>query len=264
MFPFFRCSVAITVLSLLAYGKVWRWGGPHRQGTARRYQRTQLPFVRARHGVPPQSGRRHPRSRHRARLGLDAFKAGKEVDVLTASPFSNVQGPDKQFTALVEAALKHNPNMRIVVQVSWLGSDDAKNQTKPEPRPTGTPPPSSFFRRSTNRISRTCASRCRRINDKHGKQVIFLVPVAQATIALRERKSSPARRRGSRSRRSSFATRAAMRWRRCRRSPATAIMRSFIAARRSGCRITGRSSRPTIPPGRGSSIGSCRSWRGTL
>lgn len=119
---------------------------------------------------------------------LDAFKNGKEIDVLTASPFSgNVLGPDKQFTALVDQALMHNPNMRIVVQVSWLASDDPKNQTSPNVKTDWNAATVERLQLIHAPYLKNVREQVKALNDKHGKQVIFLVPVAQATIALREK-----------------------------------------------------------------------------
>ena len=118
---------------------------------------------------------------------LDAFKNGKEVDVLTASPFSNVLGPDKQFTELVDQALKHNPNMRIVVQVSWLASDDPKNQTKPDTKTDWNAATVERLRAIHAPYLENVREQVKALNDKYGKQAIFLAPVAQATIALREK-----------------------------------------------------------------------------
>jgi acetyl esterase/lipase len=118
---------------------------------------------------------------------LDAFKTGKEVDVVTASPFSNVLAPDKQFAELVDQALKHNPDIRIVVQVSWLGSDDPKNQTKADTKTDWNAATAERLRAIHAPYLDNVRAQVKALNDNYGKQAIFLAPVAQATIALREK-----------------------------------------------------------------------------
>jgi acetyl esterase len=187
MASFFRCIVAITVLSLLSCSLVRAGEGPIDKGlrvaTSGHSFHLFVPdlvfHLSQSAGIPD----------HVVVRGspFDAFKAGKEVDVLTASPFSNVQGPDKQFTALVEAALKHNPNIRIVVQVSWLGSDDPKNQTKADTKTDWNAATVDYLQKIHAPHIKNVREQVQALNDNYGKQAIFLVPVAQATIALREK-----------------------------------------------------------------------------
>jgi hypothetical protein len=118
---------------------------------------------------------------------LDAFKAGKEVDVLTTSPFGNVLGPDKKFNDLVEQALKHNPDIRILVQVSWLGSDDPRNQTRTGVKTDWNAATAERLREIHEPYIKNVRAQLEAINKEHGKRALFVVPVAQATIALRQK-----------------------------------------------------------------------------
>jgi hypothetical protein len=118
---------------------------------------------------------------------LDAFKAGKEVDVLTTSPFSNVLSFDKQFAALADQALQYNPKMRIIVQVSWLGSDDPKNQTKPNVKVDWDAATVQRLREIHAPYIKNVHEQLEALNKKYDRNAFFVAPAAQATIALRER-----------------------------------------------------------------------------
>jgi hypothetical protein len=117
----------------------------------------------------------------------DAFRQGKQVDVLTASPFSNVLGPDKKFNELVDLAFKHNPKMRIVVQVSWLGSDNPKNQTKEGVKVDWNAATVERLREIHEPYIKNVRAQLDELNKQHGRRACFAVPVAQASIALREK-----------------------------------------------------------------------------
>lgn len=115
---------------------------------------------------------------------VDAFSAGKRVDVLTTSPFSNPLAPDKRFNELVERALKHNPRMRILAQVSWLNFDAPRRPKAPVDRGAAT---GESLRAAHAPYLKNVRDQVEALNKQYGKRAIYLVPVAQATIALREK-----------------------------------------------------------------------------
>jgi hypothetical protein len=118
---------------------------------------------------------------------LEAFRTGKEVDVLTTSPFGPVPGPDKKFNELLDAALKQNPKMRITVQLSWLASDDPKNQTRPDVKTDWNAATVQRLREIHEPYIKNVREQVEALNKQYGRRAIFVVPVAQATIALREK-----------------------------------------------------------------------------
>jgi len=111
-----------------------------------------------------------------------ALKTG-EVDVLVMSP---IQFPDAGIENFVKLGLENNPNMRFTVQISW-GGWDIDNQ--------------DFPKGATNKVDRNktpeqlkklyernitaAEAQAEEINKKVGKKVLYLVPSAQAVVALR-------------------------------------------------------------------------------
>lgn len=111
-----------------------------------------------------------------------ALESGK-VDVLTLSP--NWYVPDVAIGQFTELALKHNPQSKIVVQVSWAAFDS--DGFKP------------FIKDNRERDTKTFADiehlldlfhmvlelQAKQINTQHGRQVITLAPVGSAVVKLR-------------------------------------------------------------------------------
>ena len=107
-----------------------------------------------------------------------------EIDVLTLSP---IFMPDVGIEKFLTLAVEHNPNIRITVQEIWLRADTYEPTTK---RPatvdhnaiTG---PELWERHKP--LFESIDAHVTELNNKVGKQVLFVVPTGQAVIALRER-----------------------------------------------------------------------------
>jgi enterochelin esterase-like enzyme len=120
-----------------------------------------------------------PEAKNQAKQAL----AKGDVDVLVMSP---IQFPDPGVANFVKLGLEHNPNMRFAVQISW-GGWDVDNQDFPKGAF------SSFDRNKTPeqlaklyaRNIRAAEAQADEINQKVGRKVLFLVPSAQAVVALR-------------------------------------------------------------------------------
>jgi hypothetical protein len=115
-----------------------------------------------------------------------ALKAG-EVDVFVMSP---IQFPDEGVENFVKFGLEHNPNMRFLVQITW-GSADIDNQDFPKGAFANvdrekTP---DQLKQLYARNIKAAEAQADAINQKYGggKKVLFLVPSAQALVALRTR-----------------------------------------------------------------------------
>ena len=115
-----------------------------------------------------------------------ALKAG-EVDVFVMSP---IQFPDEGVEHFVKFGLEHNPNMRFLVQITW-GSADIDNQDFPKGAFANvdrekTP---DQLKHLYARNIKAAEAQADAINQKYGggKKVLFLVPSAQALVALRTR-----------------------------------------------------------------------------
>ncbi|MGE3808621.1 MAG: hypothetical protein AB7K24_28480 [Gemmataceae bacterium] len=112
--------------------------------------------------------------------------AEDKVDVLTLSP---IWHPDEGIDLFTELALKHNPNVRVLVQAFWLPYDqfDVNYQKKrPEPvdrnKRTG-----EEMRKIFEPYNKSVVEQVEALNKKHGKTVVYVVPCGQAQIALREK-----------------------------------------------------------------------------
>ena len=115
-----------------------------------------------------------------------ALKAG-EVDVFVMSP---IQFPDEGVENFVKFGLEHNPNMRFLVQITW-GGGDIDNQDFPKGAFANvdrekTP---DQLKQLYARNIKAAEAQADAINQKYGggKKVLFLVPSAQALVALRTR-----------------------------------------------------------------------------
>jgi len=112
-----------------------------------------------------------------------ALATGK-VDVLTLSPHRKY--PDEGIDLFTELALKHNPDIRIAVQESWLPWDDPDAQ-----RPATLKDRNAATAEALLRIHEpyfiAYRAQLEAINRKYGRQVVFVVPTGHALIALREK-----------------------------------------------------------------------------
>ena len=115
-----------------------------------------------------------------------ALKAG-EVDVFVMSP---IQFPDEGVENFVKFGLEHNSNMRFLVQITW-GGGDIDNQDFPKGAFANvdrekTP---DQLKQLYARNVKAAEAQADAVNQKYGggKKVLFLVPSAQALVALRTR-----------------------------------------------------------------------------
>jgi hypothetical protein len=112
----------------------------------------------------------------------EALKKG-EVDVFVMSP---IQFPDVGIDNFIKLGLEHNVDMRFVVQISW-GGWDIDNQDFPKGANNNvdrnkTP---EQLKNLYKRNIKAAEEQADAINKKVGKQVLFLVPSAQALVTLR-------------------------------------------------------------------------------
>jgi hypothetical protein len=124
-----------------------------------------------------------PEDKNQAKKALTAG----EVDVFVMSP---IQFPDEGVENFVKFGLEHNPNMRFLVQITW-GGGDIDNQDFPKGVFANvdrekTP---DQLKKLYERNIKAAEAQADNINKKYGrgKKVLFLVPSAQALVALRTR-----------------------------------------------------------------------------
>jgi hypothetical protein len=120
-----------------------------------------------------------------------ALMAG-EVDVLTMSP--NWMVPDEAIEFFTDLGLKHNPRMRVLVQVSWSAYDHhdsgspneweksqmIENNEERDARSL------EGLRAANANIMGIVQKQVADLNSRYGREVIHIVPVGNAVIRLRE------------------------------------------------------------------------------
>jgi hypothetical protein len=107
----------------------------------------------------------------------------RQVDVFTMAPHLMV--PDDGITKFADLGLKHNPNLRLLLQASWYPFDG--------------PPPDNRIRdnkqRDDARIEdlqaavddwrKKLETQVDDLNRQHGKRAVYIVPVGDAVVKLR-------------------------------------------------------------------------------
>ena len=113
-----------------------------------------------------------------------ALKAGK-VDVLTLAP---IHLPDPGIDKFVTLALENNPDVRVTVQEFWLPFDIYDTTFKLRPAKVDHDALKIDELRSLHKkYFEDMDAHVRELNKKHGKEAVFVVPVGQAVLALREK-----------------------------------------------------------------------------
>jgi hypothetical protein len=114
-----------------------------------------------------------------------ALRAGT-VDVLTLSP---IWLPDEGIENFAKLGFEHNPNIRVTVQEFWLPNDTyhpvypLESKLKIDHNATRI----DELRKQQALYDHDLVEYVRAINQRLGKDVVFIVPVGQAAAALREK-----------------------------------------------------------------------------
>lgn len=125
-------------------------------------------------------------------LAKAALVAG-DVDVLTMSP--NWLVPDDAIALFTDLGLEHNPRLRVLLQISWMGYDAWEPSdprlwnpaVKIEHNEQRDSRPLDGVRAASAAISEVIETQVADINRKRGRAVIRIVPATDAVIRLRER-----------------------------------------------------------------------------
>jgi hypothetical protein len=113
----------------------------------------------------------------------EALRDGK-VDVLTLSP---IHLPDDGIEKFARLAVENNPKVRITVQEFWLPFDIYDTTfTKRLAKVDHNAPTGAELRKLHEPYFKSMDQHVQGLNKKLGKEAIFVVPVGQAVIALRE------------------------------------------------------------------------------
>lgn len=112
-----------------------------------------------------------------------ALRTGK-VDVLTLAP---IHLPDEGIENFTKLALEHNPDIRVTVQEFWLPFDLYDTTfTKRPVQVDHNALSGDELRKLHAPYFESMDAHVRELNQKFGKTVLYVVPVGQAVIALRE------------------------------------------------------------------------------
>jgi hypothetical protein len=122
-----------------------------------------------------------PEEKNKAR---EALRSGK-VDVLTLSP---IHLPDEGIEKFARLAFEHNPKVRVTVQEFWLPYDvnDPANPLKAR-KVDHNAATVGELRQQHGPYFKSMDDHVVDLNKKLGKDVVFVVPVGQAVLALREK-----------------------------------------------------------------------------
>jgi hypothetical protein len=122
-----------------------------------------------------------PDDKNRAKQALQVGK----VDVLTLSP---IHLPDDGIEKFARIALEHNPKARITVQEFWLPFDIYDTTFKIRPKKVDhNALTAAELRKLHEPYFKSMDAYVRSLNEKLGKEALFVVPAGQAVIALREK-----------------------------------------------------------------------------
>jgi hypothetical protein len=122
-----------------------------------------------------------PKEKNKAQ---EALRDGK-VDVLTLSP---IHLPDEGIEKFAKLAVEHNPKVRVTVQEFWLPFDIYDTTFKKRPKTVDhNAPTAAELRKLHEPYFKSMDAHVRELNKKLDKEVLYVVPVGQAVIALREK-----------------------------------------------------------------------------
>jgi hypothetical protein len=114
----------------------------------------------------------------------EALGTGK-IDVLTLSP---IHLPDDGIEKFTKLALEKNPDIRVTVQEFWLPFDIYDVTFKQRPKTVDhNAPTADELRKLHAPYFQSMDDHVRELNKKFDKRVLYVVPVGQAVIALREK-----------------------------------------------------------------------------
>lgn len=114
-----------------------------------------------------------------------ALMTGK-VDVLTLAP---IWLPDEGIEKLARFAIQYNSNIRILVQEFWLPNDTYEPIYPLDTRKYVDHNATDLakLRRDNNKYRNVVENAVRSLNKQFGKDIVFVVPVGEASIVLREK-----------------------------------------------------------------------------
>ena len=111
-----------------------------------------------------------------------ALESG-QVDVFTMSPHLMV--PDEGITKFAELGLKHNPNLRLLLQCSWYPFDGPEPDKRIRDNKQRDDAKIEDLQAAVDDWRKKLEAQVDDLNRQHGKQALFIVPVGDAVVKLR-------------------------------------------------------------------------------
>lgn len=109
--------------------------------------------------------------------------AGGQVDVFTMA--AHVAIPDEGITKFTELGLAHNPNLRLLVQASWYPFD-VPGERRIRDNQDRDHAQIADLQAAVDEWRTRLEAQADELNEKHGRKAVFIVPVGDAVVRLRE------------------------------------------------------------------------------
>ncbi|MBP90653.1 MAG: hypothetical protein CMJ64_28740 [Planctomycetaceae bacterium] len=106
-----------------------------------------------------------------------------EVDVFTMA--SHLTVPDRGITNFTELGLKHNPKLRLLVQVSWYPFDVESPEKRIRDNSQRNSMKIADLQAAVDLWRKKLEAQADDLNQKHNRWAVFLVPVGDAVVKLR-------------------------------------------------------------------------------
>jgi hypothetical protein len=106
-----------------------------------------------------------------------------EVDVFTMA--AHVQIPDEGITKFTELGLKHNPNLRLLVQASWFPFDVPEADKRVRDNAQRDNAQIADLQAAVDGWRTKLEAQVDDLNRQYGKRAVFIVPVGDAVVKLR-------------------------------------------------------------------------------
>jgi hypothetical protein len=106
-----------------------------------------------------------------------------EVDLFTMA--AHVAIPDEGITRFVELGLKHNPEVRFLVQASWFPFDVPEPDQRIRDNAQRDNAKIADLQAAVDNWRKKLETQVDDLNRQHGKRAVFIVPVGDAVVKLR-------------------------------------------------------------------------------
>jgi hypothetical protein len=109
--------------------------------------------------------------------------ASGQVDVFTMA--AHVAIPDEGITNFTELGLKHNPNLRLLIQASWFPFDVPDPDKRVHDNAQRDNAQIADLQAAVDNWRKKLEAQVDDLNRQHGKRALFIVPVGDAVVKLR-------------------------------------------------------------------------------